>query len=322
MGHLCHRRICCSKWHEREIDNWRAKAYHARMKVAVYVLLCLIWGSTWTGIKMGLEDAPPIWSAAIRFILATALLWLFNLISKRQYPSGWRNKWRVAWPGIFTFFGSYTLTYLGENYITSALAAILFAVMPFFIMGLMPLMLKSERVDRRSVVGVLVAFVGVVMIFSEPTEAGSNSLLGMILLLLSPICAAIGAVTVKAYLHDEPVFPMVTLQMGLGALLLTVTALIFEPLSGFKFTKTSVGAIVYLAVFGSVIAFSGYYWLLQRVRLITMSMVALITPAVAMFVGFILLKEVLTIGDYTGAVLVLVGVLIVDLKLAQTTSSA
>ncbi|MCX6833396.1 MAG: DMT family transporter, partial [candidate division Zixibacteria bacterium] len=112
------------------------------MKLLTYIMLCLIWGSTWLAIKLGLEDAPPIWSAALRFILAAVLLYGINHVAKQRYPIGWRNKWRVAWPGTFTFFGAYALTYMGENHITSALAAILFAVFPFFVMALMRLMIK------------------------------------------------------------------------------------------------------------------------------------------------------------------------------------
>jgi len=284
------------------------------MKLLTYIMLCLIWGSTWLAIKLGLHDAPPIWSAALRFILATVLLYGINHVAKQRYPIGWRNKWRVAWPGIFTFFGSYALTYMGENRISSALAAILFAVFPFLVMGLMPLMVKTERVGIRSLIGAVVGFAGVAVIFAEPVQIGSSALIGMIFLILSPICAALGSVSVKAYLHDEPVFPMITLQMTVGAILLTLTALVFEPLSDFKFTNASVGAIMFLAIFGSIITFGSYYWLLRRVRLVTMSMIALITPVVAMFMGYIFLKEELTVGNYIGAALVLMGVAIVNVK--------
>jgi drug/metabolite transporter (DMT)-like permease len=277
-------------------------------------MLCLIWGSTWLVIKMGLEDAPPLWSAALRFILAVALLCGINYVAKQRYPIGWRNKWRAAWPGIFTFFGSYALTYMGEDYISSALAAILFAVFPFFVMALMPLMVKTERVGIMSLVGALVGFIGAVFIFAEPVQVESSALIGMIFLILSPICAAFGSVSVKAYLHNEPVFPMITLQMSVGAILMTLAAVIFEPLSDFRITTASVGAIVFLAIVGSIISFGSYFWLLKQLRLVTMSMIALITPVVAMFMGYIFLKEKLTIENYIGAALVLMGVAIVNIK--------
>ena len=284
------------------------------MNFLLYALLCLIWGSTWTAIKIGLTDSPPLWSAAFRFLLATIILLILNALAGRRYPQGWRRKWQVAWPGMFTFFGSYSLTYLGSQFISSALASILFSVMPFFVLALMPFMVKDERVDIMSLLGVVVGFAGVVLVFAEPIQLGNKALFGMILLVLSPLCAALGSVSVKAFLPEEPVFPMITLQMGLGALLITICALLSEPLAGFRFTAKSVGTILYLSVLGSIVAFGGYFWLFKRIRLVVMSLVALITPVLAIFVGYLLLDELLKPIDYVGAALVLIGVLIVNLK--------
>jgi drug/metabolite transporter (DMT)-like permease len=283
------------------------------MNLLVYIVLCLIWGTTWLGIKVGLEDAPPIWSAALRFILATIILLIVNYFSRQTYPQGWRNKWRIAWPGLFTFFGSYFFTYIGTDYVSSALASILFAVFPFFVMLLMPFMVKNERVDFRSVMGILVGFGGTVLIFAEPMQLGSKALFGMVCLILSPMVSSVGTVAIKAYMRDEPVFPMLALQMSVGAVMLTLAALVFEDIHDFRFTTVSVGAIGYLAVLGSIVTFAGYFWLLKRVKLIVMSMVALITPIVAMFVGYFALSEVLKPVDYVGSALVLAGVLIVNL---------
>lgn len=265
-------------------------------------------------IKIGLADAPPFWSAALRFLLAVAVLATINLVTRQRYPQGWRNKWRVAWPGVFTYFGSYSFTYLGSQYISSALASILFAVFPFMVMLLMSLMLKSERITMRAVVGVTLGFAGVVLIFLEPIDYGSNAALGMLMLLLSPLAAAVGTVSIKAYLKDEDVFPMVTLQMALGCTLLTIAAFFAEDFTRFHVTKTTVGATIYLAIFGSVISFTSYYWLLKRLPILTMSMVALITPIVAVALGNLVLDEVLTTQDYVGAALVLAGVAAVNVK--------
>ncbi len=282
--------------------------------ILVYILLCIIWGSTWIGIKIGLTDAPPLWSAAFRFILAVILLIIINAITRQKYPKGWRNILRVAWPGLFTYLASYTLTYLGSQYISSAIASILFAVFPFMTMLLMTVMLKNERISLRSVLGVVVGFSGVVLIFSEPMDYGSNAAFGMLMMLLSPLAAAFGTVTVRARLKNEDVFPMVTLQMAVGAIFLTLIAALAEDIALFQVTAKSVGAIVLLAVFGSVMAFTAYYWLLKRLSLITMSLIALITPIVAMCLGYFVLDEILTTQDYAGAALVLTGVAVVNLK--------
>lgn len=250
----------------------------------------------------------------MRFILAISVLVTINFVTRQSYPQGWHNKWRVAWPGIFTYFGSYSFTYLGSQYISSALASILFAVFPFMVMLLMTLMLKSERITMKAVLGVVLGFAGVVLIFLEPIDYGSNAAFGMLMMLLSPLAAAVGTVSIKAYLKNEDVFPMVTLQMIFGGTLLTITALLVEDIALFQVTKSSIGAMIFLAIFGSVISFTCYYWLLKRLPILTMSMVALITPIVAMVLGYVILDEVLTTQDYVGAALVLAGVATVNLK--------
>ncbi len=102
--------------------------------------------------------------------------------------------------------------------------------------------------------------------------------------------------------------------MAVGAILLTLTALRADDISLFQVTGKSIGAIIFLAVFGSVIAFTGYYWLLKRLPIITVSMISLITPISAMWLGYVVLDEALTTQDYGGAALVLTGVAVVNLK--------
>lgn len=280
----------------------------------LYILVCIIWGTTWMAIKIGLNDAPPLWSLALRCLVATSILWAVNIVSGQKYPQGWRNKWRVAWPGIFSYLGSYICTYLGSQYISSGLASILFSTFPFFVMALMTFMLKGERISLRSIIGAIVGFVGIIFIFAEPLEYGDNAVLGMSLMLLSPISAAVGMVSIKKYLADEDVFPMVTLQMTLGTALVVATALLFDDWTLFKVTYASIGALLYLSIFGSVVAFTSYYWLLKRLSMLTMSMIALITPLLALIVGYVVLDEVLTSQDYAGTAMVLAGVAIVNLK--------
>ncbi len=255
-----------------------------------------------------------MWSVAFRFVLAASLLLIYNAVTRARYPQGWLNRLKIATPGIFTYLFSYTFTYLGTQYIPSALASILFAVFPFLVLILMTIMIKDEKVTIPALFGTVVGFVGIVVIFLEPVEWSENALVGMILLLISPLAAALGTVSIKKWFGKEPVVPMITLQMSLGALLLLLTAIFFEDLGRFQATTRAVTSILYLAVPGSIVTFTGYYWLLQRMRLVTMSLVALIAPIVSLFLGWLWLGELLTVRDYIGAALVLSGVAIVNLR--------
>jgi drug/metabolite transporter (DMT)-like permease len=136
----------------------------------------------------------------------------------------------------------------------------------------------------------------------------------MACILIGPFVSSIATLYIKAKLHDEKVLPVLALQISLGAIVTTIFALLFEDIHRFHLSTTSVGALIYLAIFGTIVTFSSYYWLLKRLPLLTMAMIAIITPVLSIFLGYVVLHEVLTLQDYLGSGLVLIGVLIVNLK--------
>jgi len=276
----------------------------------LYTLLCLVWGSTWLAIKIGLQDAPPVWSAAIRMLLAGLILLLYTNLAGKSYPDGIRNKWRVAWPGLVIYGMAYALVYVGMQRISSAMSSILFAAFPFFIAILVAILVKSEKISLRALIGIIVGFAGIVVIFAGPVSLDGSSMVGAALVIASAILSAYGTVHVKAFLQDQPVIVMMALQMTLGGLLLTLAAVAFEPLARFEITAVSIGSILYLTLFGSIFAFAGYFWLLKRMPALTLSLIAFITPIVAIILGCIVLDETFSIQDYIGTVLVLGGVML------------
>lgn len=107
---------------------------------------------------------------------------------------------------------------------------------------------------------------------------------------------------------------MVCLQTQAGAVVTIAAAIFFEPISSFKITFHSVGALLYLAVFGSVLAFTGYYWLLKKIKVISLSLIAFITPIIAIGLGYFLLSETLSAFTAFGSVLILGGIILVIKK--------
>ncbi|MCK5126872.1 MAG: DMT family transporter [candidate division Zixibacteria bacterium] len=284
------------------------------MIAAIYIILCIIWGTTWLGIKLGLQDAPPVWAAALRMLLAALIIFIYNYIRKNKYPAGIKNLIRVAWPGILMYAGSYTMVYIGNQFVSSQIASILFSTYVFCVILMVPFVVKTEKVTIWSIVGAIIGFAGIVVIFNGPISLNRDSLIGAVLFLIAVNCSAYATVHIKAFLKDEPIFPMLALQMALGGILMLGVALVMEDFSSFQFTAVSIGSILYLSIFGSVVCFGGYYWLLQRMDAIKVSLIAFITPIVALLAGFIVLDERLTTVDFIGAALVLSGVLIVNIK--------
>ncbi|MCP4703084.1 MAG: EamA family transporter, partial [candidate division Zixibacteria bacterium] len=129
-----------------------------------YIVLCLIWGSTWLAIKIGLDDAPPLWSAGLRFLIAGLILILINWFRKVSYPKSSKEIFRIALPGLIIYAFPYMMVYHAEQYISSALTAVLFASFPFFIAGFSFFMLKTEKPNIYSWLGLVVGFIGIIVV--------------------------------------------------------------------------------------------------------------------------------------------------------------
>ena len=167
------------------------------MTALMYILLCLIWGSTWIGIKIGLQEAPPFWTAAIRFALAVAILAGIARVRRYSFPRTPSAFLRLGYPGIYMFGFSYGLVYLAEQYIDSSLMAVLFGSFPFFIAALSMVRLKGERLPTVVWIGLIVGFVGVVIISVEQWQLSDDLFLGTMLGIIAVYTAAHGLIIHK-----------------------------------------------------------------------------------------------------------------------------
>ena len=209
---------------------------------------------------------------------------------------------------------SYALVYLGQQYIDSALGAVLFASYPFFVAALSWWKYRAEKLSVVGWLGMAIGFAGVVVISFDSFRASADIFLGTILLVFGALAAAYGGVIHKNRFTGVDIVIAANVQMIFGGLFLVLGAVVLEDWSNFHFTTKAIGSIVYLALCGSVVAFLGYYWLLKHTRLTVVSLIAFITPLVAMLVGVVLAEESLTPVTVVGSALILVGVLLVARK--------
>ncbi|MCX6829923.1 MAG: EamA family transporter [candidate division Zixibacteria bacterium] len=281
------------------------------MAILIYTLLCLIWGSTWMAIKVGLEDSPPLWSAGLRFVIAGLMVLVISRFRSAKFPRSWKELGKVAIPGIFMYGLSYMLVYRSEVYIDSALTAVLFASFPFFVAGISHFMLREESLNLWGWVGLVIGFLGTAVVSYDSLLQSRFVFLGTLLVLLAAAASAYGTVYIRARLKEYDIAVMASIQMILGALIIVLTAFIFEPLNAFRITFKSVTALFYLAVFGTVVAFLGYYWLLKRLRAIIVSQIGFITPIIALILGYFFMSERLSFRAGIGSLLILAGVFLV-----------
>lgn len=288
------------------------------MILLLYIILCLIWGSTWMGIKIGLEDAPPFISLSLRYILSIIILYSIILIKKYKFPTtDIKALLKFAYPGLYIYGGSYILVYIGELYISSSLTSVLFASFPLFVAVLSILIIKTEKLNKTAWVGLVLGFLGIITVFYDSLQFSGNLFLGCSLILTSSFVAAYGMIIHKKSYAHENVYIATALQMTLGLVPMLLGALIFEDFSDFKFTYKSIGSIIYLSVFGSVIAFAGYYWLMRYITAVKVSLIAFITPIVALLIGVGLFGESLPVATWIGSGIILTGVFLVSKRQKQ-----
>ena len=278
-----------------------------------YVLICTIWGSTWLVIKIGLETMTPLVGAGLRFLVATTLLFLLIKIRRVKIPWNRGERWFYAVVALTSFSIPFALVYWGEQYISSGLTSIIFAVYPFTVAFFSFLFLPNEKVTVWKISGIVFGFIGVFTIFSNDLASSDpNSLWGMGAVLLSALLQGYSVIAIKRHGHSIHPFAITFVPMLMGAVLLLTTGVLFEDLSRIRFTAGAVLAIVYLGVFGSVVTFVSYFWLLKRVEAVFLSLSAFITPIIAVVLGVIVLGEQLSPRVFLGAAFVLGGIAVAN----------
>ncbi|MBD3403331.1 EamA family transporter [candidate division GN15 bacterium] len=280
------------------------------MTAFVYVLLCLIWGSTWITIKIGLTAAPPLQTASLRFILAMLILTGIVMIKRYPYPKDLRTWLKVGYPGVWMYGLHYALIYFAQLHISSSLTAVLFASFPFWVAILSSFRLKEGRVRPLAWLGIAIGFVGVVLISYDQLKTSGDLFEGTLLALVATYAAAHGMILHKKFHAMDNIVVSASIQMLFGGVLVLIAAFLFEDWSEFTVSVESIGSIVYLAILGTIVAFLSYYWLLARIKAVTASMIAFITPLVAIFIGVLFFEESLSLPIVIGTVLILSGVVL------------
>lgn len=285
------------------------------MIAVVWVVLSLIWGTTWIAIKIGLEDLPPITFAAIRFLLATAILLVLLRTQNIPLPKG--KQWRLlAVTGTLQFAVNYILVFWGEQHISSGLTAVLQATLSVFGLVLAWIHLPSERITAVKITAVGLGVAGVVVVFSDQLRVQSvMAFWASVGIVFSGYAAAQASILLKA--KGGAMHPGTILfgQMLCGLPPIIALAFITEgnPLA-IHWTWRAVGCVLYLTVLGTIAAFWLFYWMLQRVESTIAMMLSVVTPLIAVVVGWLILDERLPPQTALGGLLIIAGIALIALR--------
>jgi drug/metabolite transporter (DMT)-like permease len=292
----------------------RKKGTKAKAVFAL-ALVCFFWGTTWVASKAGVTYMPALQLAGIRQLLGGLCFIIFFLYKGETWPKG--KEWRTIFILSFlNFLLSNSLSTWGVMYIPAGLAAIMGAIFPLWIV-IIGLFTAGGGIPLRAIIGLIVGFGGVCIIFYEPLRSGNFSqpgfLKGILLSLTATWSWAFGTLYTKKHAANFNPYFSLGLQMIISSIaLLTVTQ---TTSIGIPFTAIpwqSWAAIGYLIIFSSIITFISYLYALQHLPTVQVSVYAYINPIVAVLLGAAVFGEKLTIFIGVGGLVALLGVYLVN----------
>jgi drug/metabolite transporter (DMT)-like permease len=285
-----------------------------RLAYFAWVAVCLIWGTTYLGIRITLETMPPALMSALRWLIAASLLIVYMRARGEPLPPS--SRWRgIALMGFLLLFVGNGGVAFAEQWVPSGLAAVLVATAPFWMTGVEAVAGSSERLHGRTLVGLLVGFSGIVILvwpeLSMTSPDSRHFLLGVVLLQTASLGWSIGSAYSRRFARKDHVLGTTALQMLAGGVFLGALGLARGELSHLAFNARTTTALLYLATFGAIGGFVAYTYALRHLPVSFVSLYAYINPIIAVALGVLLLDEPFDMRIAAAAALVLAGVAVV-----------
>jgi drug/metabolite transporter (DMT)-like permease len=288
-----------------------------RRAYLAWIAVCVIWGTTYLGIRIALETIPPLLMASMRWISAGGLLIVMLALRGERLPA--RREWpSLAILGILLLgFGNGAVVW-AEQTVPSGLTAVLVATSPFWMVGIDALMPDGEAIVLRRVIGLVIGFGGIVMLVWPQLRfdgSGGGFLGGVIAAQIACVGWAVGSSYARKRgrgdASGENVLATAAFEMLLGGIALLIVSLALHETARLRFTPRTTGALLYLIFVGAIGGFSAYAYALKHLPVATVSLYAYVNPIIAVVLGALVLGEPLDARMVLAAIVVFIGVAMV-----------
>lgn len=258
------------------------------MIIFAYIVCVIIWGSTWYAIELQLGQVEPEWSVAYRFFFSALVLFAYCLAKRYKLRFNKKQHLSMFMLGFFLFSVNYMLVYIGTGYITSGLVAVTFSMMTVFNIIFARIFLK-DAFEASVVIGAVSGILGLVFIFWPEVEVLSfadTTTIGLTICLCAAMFASLGNTIAGARTtRSVPLFPLTAWGMFYGSFVSAAYALAMGIEPTFDDRGTYWLSFMYLSIFGSVVAFSLYLWLIETIGIARASYNTVMTPVVALIIS-------------------------------------
>jgi len=279
---------------------------------AAWIAICIIWGTTYLAIRIGVGHLPPMLFAGLRWLTAGSALLIYFKIRKVKLPRG-KDLLNLSIVGLALIGCGNGLVVTAEKFVPSGITALFLTTLPLWMVGGEAISGLGQKLNLKIIVGLLFGLAGAVLIFSHDIKNifDSSYIIGMFCLTGSVICWSFGSIYSKYKKVKVPLFVGSSIQMFVAGIAQTIVGLLLGEAAKFHFNYESFLAFSYLLIMGSLIGYGSYIYAIAHLPLSLVSTYAYINPIIALFLGWLILDEQITITIVIAAVIILIGVLIV-----------
>jgi drug/metabolite transporter (DMT)-like permease len=294
--------------------------------IAAFASIYLVWGSTYLAIRYAVETIPPFLMGGLRFLISGALLYAWSRYRGAERPT--RIHWRNALiAGGFLLLGGNGAVVWAEQFVPSGLTALLVSILPFWLVIIEWVRPPRRRPHGAVLVGLVLGFIGIIVLIGPADLGGHGDVrpIGALVLILGSLSWAIGSF----YSRDAelPKSGLLTtgMEMLCGGALLLIVGLLSGELSQFdihRISGASAAGLIYLITFGSLIGFTSYIWLLDKVSPARLGTYAYVNPVVAVILGWAIAGEKLSVRTGIAAAIVICAVALITTARSSTTAQS
>ncbi|MFL5549189.1 MAG: EamA family transporter [Gemmatimonadaceae bacterium] len=296
------------------MSNYGSHASRAHI-IAAFASIYLVWGSTYLAIRYAVETIPPFLMGGLRFVISGALLYAWARYRGAQRPS--RLHWRNAIiAGGFLLLGGNGAVVWAEQFVPSGLTALLVSILPFWLVIIEWVRPPRRRPSGAVLIGLVLGFLGIIVLVGLGELGGRGDIrpLGALVLILGSLSWAIGSFWSRDAQLPESGLLTTGMEMLGGGVLLLIVGVATGELSDFDIQRVSAESIVglvYLITFGSLLGFTSYIWLLDKVSPARLGTYAYVNPIVAVLLGWAVAGERLSARTVVAAVIVICAVALI-----------
>ncbi len=284
-------------------------------KISAYIAwiaVCIIWGTTYLVIRVGVSELPPMLFAGLRWIIAGGILVILLNLRGQSLPR-LKDLKHLAVVGILLLGVANGLVVVAEQWLPSGLTALIISTLPFWMVGIEYFFVKGPKINTFIIAGLISGIAGVVLIFTRDLNITIefNIFLGGICLFGAVIAWSVGSIYWKYKQVSVEPFMGASVQMLIAGILQTLLGFVLGEQNEFILTQNGFLALAYLIVIGSFFGYGSYIYALKHLPVSLVSTYAYINPVIALILGWYILDEPLTITVFIAAALILSGVMLV-----------